>query len=171
MYKIIFLLIVFIGISSCNNKSNNITNKNNAGTQVNVSSNQKNQEIISFSEGQRLICKYDTIVPADNNYKADYTSLKQINITVVYLRENNILKVISTDDELERLEQDAVFEKSESEVINPSRVVHGTSFRNSNAIASFVINEENSVKEPLVVMLVTSYINGLFNNSYGKCTI
>ena len=169
--NIIFLIFIFFGVAACDDKSKNISDQSNSQPQAYASPSKQMREIISFPEGQQLKCKYDTIVPADNNYKADYSSLKQINITVVYLRKNNVLNVVSTDGGTDRLEQNADFEKSESEVINPSRVVHGTSFRNSNAIASFVINEENSVKEPLMVMLVTSYINGLFNNSYGKCSV
>ena len=73
---------------------NNITEQKTSHPTVNASPSQQKRELISFPEGQQLKCKYDTIIPVDNNYKADYSSLKQVNITVVYLRKNNVLNTI-----------------------------------------------------------------------------
>jgi hypothetical protein len=123
-----------------------------------------------FPENRQMNCKFSSSAPIDKNYVEDVFRTKGLSNSVVYTRKNNSLIVISSDDGLKRLEHELTFEKSDKEVVSPLRIVYGTSFRNSNAIATFTINEENSLKSSIGLTVITPYING-FLGSFATCNI
>ena len=123
-----------------------------------------------FPENRKMNCKFYSSVPIDKNYVGDVFQTKGLSNSVVYTRKNNSLSVISSEDGLNRFEHGSTFEKSNKEFATPLRIVYGTSFRNSNAIAIFTINEENSLKSDIGLNVITPYING-FLSSLATCNI